>query len=261
MVPEYKKEMVRLGKTNRHHFPGLGSLPASTSGAHHASDARMNTSWFTRRQQYAVVAEWQESRPIARSTRGLWQSIALLAMLAFSLSACQNDDGKQDQLLTGLLIAYAANPCNFQARPQLSAVSPSANLGWPIVKGRVLQANGEPVIGALVIAEDLDADGASDGPGKRFVSTFSGIDGTGTFYMSGLPNTADDYRLSVEPIDPTYDGRIDQHIDCFQNPSSFSAGYYTGPGSTVNRNTGSATSFSVTMNPSSVYDVGDIYIR
>ncbi|MCB1171773.1 MAG: carboxypeptidase regulatory-like domain-containing protein [Leptospiraceae bacterium] len=258
MALEQESNMIRPGYPGMHLFQRSRCAEITVSGARHALGSPGE--W----PNDGVAADSASSKNLGsfrNPRRALKQAFSILIISLFSFSHCQTDDGKQDQLLTGFLIAYAANPCNFQARPQLSSVSPSGNLGWPIVKGRVLQSNGDPVIGALVIAEDLDADGASDGPGKRFVSTFSGIDGTGTFYMSGLPNTADDYRISVEPIDPTYDGRIDQHIDCFQNPSSFSAGYYTGPGSTVNRNTGSATSFSVTMDPSSVYDVGDIYIR
>lgn len=183
----------------------------------------------------------------------------LLVTLLVFLPACQTSEGNEDLLLGAFLIIYASNPCNFQARPQLSSVTPTVTNSRPNITGRVLQANGEPAIAALVIAEDTDADGGSDGPGKRFVSTFTGLDGDGSFYMAGLPNATDGYRISVEPIDSEYDGRIDTHIDCFQNPSSFSAGYYTGPSSEVNRNTGSASTF--TLNPGDTFNAGDIILR
>ncbi|MBR33791.1 MAG: hypothetical protein CMN77_21010 [Spirochaetaceae bacterium] len=187
-----------------------------------------------------------------------WLLPVLIATMPF-IASCQEQ--KDDSLLTAFLVVYASNPCNFQARPQLSAVSPSVANVWPTVKGRVLQANGDPAIAALVIVQDSDTDGASDGPGKRFVSTFTGLNGDGSFYMAGLPNVTDQYRISVEPIDPQYDGRIDTHIDCFQNPASFSPGYYTGPSSTINSNTGSAQTFQLNPNASQLYDAGDILLR
>ena len=192
--------------------------------------------------------------PTKRMHLTVWILLAL-----FLVSGCrkQNDDS----LLSALVLVYASNPCNFQARPQLSAVSPSVTNVWPTVKGRVLQANGEPAIAALVIVQDSDLDGGSDGPNRRFVSTFTGLDGDGSFYMAGLPNVTDQYRISVEPIAPAYDGRIDTHIDCFQNPSSFSPGFYTGPSATINSNTGSAQTFQLNQNASQIYDSGDILLR
>ncbi|MEQ8351438.1 MAG: carboxypeptidase-like regulatory domain-containing protein [Leptospiraceae bacterium] len=197
----------------------------------------------------------------AKPVQYMVQTLALLAGFGFLATACQPRKGNDDILLSALIVLYASNPCNFQSAPQLSAVRPSVANVWPTVQGRVLQANGDPAIAALVIVQDSDTDGASDGPGKRFVSTFTGLNGDGSFYMAGLPNITDQYRISVEPIDSTYDGRIDTHIDCFQNPSSFSPGYYTGPSSTINSNTGSAQTFQLNQDASQIYDAGDIILR
>ncbi|MBU41849.1 MAG: hypothetical protein CMN76_01405 [Spirochaetaceae bacterium] len=201
------------------------------------------------------------SGSMRRHFPGAARALIVLLTLSILFAGCQKQEGNDDLLLSAFVILYASNPCNFQARPQLSAVSPTVSNNWPNIRGRVLQADGNPAIAALVIAEDIDSDGATDGPGRRFVSTFTGLDGDGSFYMAGLPNVTDQYRISVEPIDSTYSQRIDTHIDCFQNPRNFSAGYYTGPSATVNRNTGSAQTFTLNSGVGQIYDAGDIILR
>ena len=195
------------------------------------------------------------SSPESRS-RKLSRSFLIPVLLAAGLLLqCQQNGDDSDTLLLGLTALFVSNPCNFQASPTLSSVTPTVANNYPVVKGQVFQSDGQPAISALVVVESTTQSG------QRFVSTFTGIDRTGSFYMAGLPNTTDQYRIAVEPIDSGLRNRIDAHISCFQNPTSFTAGYYTGSNSIVNTNSGSATTFTLNASSSDVYDAGNIILR
>lgn len=150
---------------------------------------------------------------------------------SFHCSAEKNND--DETLLALLLFVYLSNPCNRISSPMLSSAQASNSSALTngifdlgVVTGRVVTQSGGAVVAANIAAEPIG------NPGKNLVSTYSAINRDGSFVLSGIPASTD-YRIAIEPIDPEFEQRIDTHVDCFQNPKSFTPVWITASGTTT----------------------------
>lgn len=187
----------------------------------------------------------------------------IILSVAWALSACSfvdqfiadnSDEIRERNLLTLLAVAYASNPCNRTASPGLSAGAATSgsliNVGS--IRGRVTTSAGLPVVNALVLVED------GNQTDSTFYASHSSLGRDGSFEIAGIPVGAS-YRVSVEPLNLAYAGRIDSHIDCFLSPVAFTYGWYAGSGTTAASTYGSAAVVATTANVRN--DIGTLVIR
>jgi len=153
-------------------------------------------------------------------------------------------------MLLFFLIAITSNKCYSTSSPlPESAAHTSPSLpSSASVKGKALTRRGAPVVSALVIVDD-----AVKGD-NVYYSSHTSINRDGSFQISGIP-TGPNYTLSIEPLNIMYNNHIDNHIDCFQSPISFTEGYYTGSGNQITTVDSSAESFALN-NQNEVLDLG-----
>jgi hypothetical protein len=143
-----------------------------------------------------------------------------------NLSTKEKDDSYL--LLAAILLSQPQGLCSTFSYPAVGATTQpgyGAGSGFSVLTGRVVTQIGAPVIAANIVA-------VPTGSPTDFVATFSGLGGDGSFYLSGV-NPATSYELAVEPIGSDFTGRIDIFINCYQTPDSFTAGWYTGAGTTT----------------------------
>lgn len=161
------------------------------------------------------------------------------ALVVASTSGCIRRGQNYDEanLLTILLVAYAANPCLRTAMPIATAgrATGTSLVGAGSIIGKVRTTTGAPVLNALLLIDDNTSNDAS------FFSTHTSLAADGSFEVAGIRWSTGPFKVSVEPLNPAYAGRIDTHIDCFASPRSFTAGWYQGDGATAATSAGSAT--------------------
>lgn len=187
-------------------------------------------------------------------------TLGLVAVLLFSGTACNalglggrddNDDLTKLLLLSGIFL-FASNPCNSIASPTVASAShgSAALSGRATLAGRILTRSGAPVVSALVVAQSSSV---------NHFSTLSSVNRNGSFYLSGLPTGAG-YKIAVESLNTEFNGRIATHVDCFQTPSSFTDGWYSGSGGALVSSSGAGTSVNLSTANATV-DVGTILLN
>lgn len=190
--------------------------------------------------------------------------IALLTavLLAFgtntgcvALSSSSGDDNNDLLLLSLLLVGTAAvlsNSCNSVASPNAdSARAPNAMNNRATITGKILTAAGAPVVSAVVIARQSTT---------IYASTYSSVNRDGSFILAGLPAGGANYKIAIESIQSDFAGRVDSHIDCFQTPASFTDGWYTGDGGTLNTSESAGSTVAVSSENTTV-NVGTILLN
>ena len=213
---------------------------------------------------------------------------SIILVLLFFVYGCNledtlypNRDKTRQQQQMRVLILYSAllyysDPCNYGSYiyPRLGSAQRSSLIppsGFMDVTGRVVTNNGKAVRGALVLLEDpdkivLEPDTGISQP-EFYYGTHSSVNNDGTFYLSGVHYTpGDNFLLSVAPIESSYFGRIDMHLDCYLSPRDFQEGWYTGDGGTITGSPdplvpGGTTALDTTQLPvGNVYDAGTIVL-
>jgi len=199
----------------------------------------------------------------------LFMRLRIFCVFLFSLAHCgagpfggtkRNSFLDDQNLLILLLIASAANqnPCNSIASPVLASAQPSGTLsGAPAagnITGRLVTSSGASAVNQLVIVEDTTD--VSNSAAVNFWSSHTSANRDGTFFIAGVPGGTT-VKLSFEPISSTYYGRIDNHIDCFLTPTSFTAGWANG--SSIVSTRGAGQTYTITTG--STLDAGTIRLN
>lgn len=188
----------------------------------------------------------------------LFASLMIAVIALSSTTGCvgllddDDDDDTTNLLLLGSLLLIASNPCNSTASPTIASALHSASslTGRATITGRVATLSGAAVVAAVVIAQSSSA---------NHFSTLSSVNRDGSFYLSGLPTGAT-YNIAIESINSDFQGRIATHVDCFQTPSSFTDGFYSGPGGTLVSTSGAGT--TVNLNTANeIRNLGTILIN
>lgn len=179
--------------------------------------------------------------------------VFVAAILGMSCKRNDNDDEERRwNILALAIILYNANPCNFAGTPSETSAGPrTTNAGVGSVKGRVITTTGAPVVNALVIA-----DGGTQVDANSW-SSHTSIARDGSFLIAGIPTGAGALKLGVEPVQSTFYGRIDTHIDCFMSPLTFTSGWYQTGGGTTSSYAGAST---FTVSGAGVTNLGTITV-
>ncbi len=179
----------------------------------------------------------------------------IVASAAALLASCVNGGGNKNNLL---LLANMCDSCSFTASPAAGtglATSAAAmtNASLATVRGKVVTAAGDPVVGAVVM---LDNGSIND---EIHYGSHTSINRDGSFEISGIRISDGPFYLSLEPLDEEFYQRIDEHLLCFHTPASFTSGWYAGDGNTITVTRISCTTFTLTAGQ--VRDLGTIRLK